>query len=531
VTQRLAFLMEAVVLTMKAHSYLTVNRHLALEVALGGPGTGEKVLEATAAGAETAAVGAEAAAAGGAETAAAAGAETGEGQAAASPNDEGGGRLDPSRGTGVRQRQRQRAAATGTGPAGGPTSPSSPPPHDATSPAPLSPRRSSGALAFLHRTLAAVDAQVRSEIDLTAVEKAAASGRVSGSSIDLGLDLDRGRDRGRGRGRGRECGGGAAGVGPEAGAGAGAGANDGGGGGGGGGGGVRAWLHAAGRTLIRGISQSGRETLLCTVPYPGSACALDFIAYTVAPTLCYEPNYPRTTSISPAYLAEKLFLAAGLVWAGLLVYAGSLRPVLARVNDLLLLDAIAQLIVPTILVVLIIFFVVFECILNAAAEVTFFAARDTYGEWWDATSFAEFSRKWNLPVHEFLLRHVYLDFQRGAGRSRRRGGGGGGGGGEGGGGGRSPAVALYLTYGVSIVAHEIIISGALGFGITPYLSILSLAQFPLLTILRLPAFKGKRLGNLFFWTGLMFGVTLVLVLYAREYSAAAGGGGGAQTAP
>ena len=57
---------------------------------------------------------------------------------------------------------------------------------------------------------------------------------------------------------------------------------------------------------------------------------------------------------------------------------------------------------------------------NAFAELTRFADRGFYEDWWNATDFGEFSRKWNKPVHKcavsslvrltppsFLLRHVY----------------------------------------------------------------------------------------------------------------------------
>ena len=36
-----------------------------------------------------------------------------------------------------------------------------------------------------------------------------------------------------------------------------------------------------------------------------------------------------------------------------------------------------------------------------------FADRQFYDDWWNSTSWDEFSRKWNRPVHTFLLRHVY----------------------------------------------------------------------------------------------------------------------------
>jgi sterol O-acyltransferase len=35
-----------------------------------------------------------------------------------------------------------------------------------------------------------------------------------------------------------------------------------------------------------------------------------------------------------------------------------------------------------------------------------FADRNFYDDWWNSSSFDQFARKWNKPVHEFLLRHV-----------------------------------------------------------------------------------------------------------------------------
>ena len=65
-----------------------------------------------------------------------------------------------------------------------------------------------------------------------------------------------------------------------------------------------------------------------------------------------------------------------------------------------------------------------ECICNGFAELSRFADRQFYEDFWNSTSQDEFARKWNRcvapllplfvqvltlssPVHLFLLRHVY----------------------------------------------------------------------------------------------------------------------------
>lgn len=55
------------------------------------------------------------------------------------------------------------------------------------------------------------------------------------------------------------------------------------------------------------------------------------------------------------------------------------------------------------------FFIVFEFCLNFYAVLSGFADRQFYQDFWNATNFDEYARKWNRPVHEYLHRHWYLD--------------------------------------------------------------------------------------------------------------------------
>ncbi len=50
-------------------------------------------------------------------------------------------------------------------------------------------------------------------------------------------------------------------------------------------------------------------------------------------------------------------------------------------------------IIPFTLVWIIVFFILFECILNGIAEITFFDDREFYQDWWNSTTFDEFARK------------------------------------------------------------------------------------------------------------------------------------------
>lgn len=74
-----------------------------------------------------------------------------------------------------------------------------------------------------------------------------------------------------------------------------------------------------------------------------------------------------------------------------------------------LVQSICSIVLPMAAIAIITFNLIFENYLNFFAEITYFADRLFYQDWWNSTSFEEFNRKWNKPVHEFLYRHVYIE--------------------------------------------------------------------------------------------------------------------------
>jgi len=98
------------------------------------------------------------------------------------------------------------------------------------------------------------------------------------------------------------------------------------------------------------------------------------------------------------------------MWAVLHVLVESyIKPVLEASPSMTQLEAISHLIIPFTVGYLMIFYLVFDVCCNGFAELTRFADREFYTDWWNSNTFDEFARKWNKPVHEFLLRHVYLE--------------------------------------------------------------------------------------------------------------------------
>ena len=140
-----------------------------------------------------------------------------------------------------------------------------------------------------------------------------------------------------------------------------------------------------------------------------------------------------------------------------------------------------------------------------------FADRRFYDDWWNSTSWDEFSRKWNKPVHTFLLRHVYASSISSYKLSRQS--------------------AMFFTFLLSAAAHELVMAivtkkiryvqyflsfyaRLLNRTYRMYLFVMQLAQIPLIAVGRLPAIKkNKLLGNVVFWLGLYAGFPLLCVAY------------------
>lgn len=86
------------------------------------------------------------------------------------------------------------------------------------------------------------------------------------------------------------------------------------------------------------------------------------------------------------------------LWAVLHVLVEQyVTPVLEQTPTMSPIEAFNKLIIPIMLCYIILFYIVFDVICNALAEVTRFADREFYSDWWNSTTWDEFARKWNKP--------------------------------------------------------------------------------------------------------------------------------------
>ncbi|RLN67996.1 hypothetical protein BBJ29_001448 [Phytophthora kernoviae] len=244
-------------------------------------------------------------------------------------------------------------------------------------------------------------------------------------------------------------------------------------------------MHSYIRTKLETSRREGK---------PPSSDVKDFTVYLLMPTLVYEPSFPRTNRIRWGYVVTKL---SSIVLGITMLFIILLNHVMPRLeasgteNPLL---SVVSLLLRFLTCYLLVWFVIFECICNGLAEVTYLADRDFYSDWWNSTTFDEFARKWNKPVHEFLLRHVYLDTQQNLHISK--------------------CSATVLTFLLSSVLHECVFV-IMFRTVKMYFFVLQMMQVVLIIYGR--GVRGTRLGNAIFWLGLIVSLPLEAIIYCREY--------------
>ncbi|CAD6506546.1 BgTH12-07773 [Blumeria graminis f. sp. triticale] len=256
-------------------------------------------------------------------------------------------------------------------------------------------------------------------------------------------------------------------------------------------------------------------------PYPNNITLGNLIYFWWAPTLVYQPVYPRTPTIRWIFVvkrvAEIIFLGA-FMWIASAQYAA---PVLRNSLDKIvtldipsILERLMKLSTISLAIWLAGFFAFFQSFLNALAEVMRFGDREFYTDWWNSPSLGIYWRTWNKPVYQFMKRHVFSPLlARGWGSLKA-----------------SIAVftfsALLHELLVGIPTHNII-AGVAFFGMMIQIPLIALTA-PLETM---NGVNGKIVGNCIFWvTFTLIGQPLALLLYFFAWQAKYGSASQAESA-
>ncbi|KAJ1641720.1 hypothetical protein IWQ61_010745, partial [Dispira simplex] len=255
--------------------------------------------------------------------------------------------------------------------------------------------------------------------------------------------------------------------------------------------------------LIHGLAQPTAYT----IHYPHNVSLRDLLFYTLVPTLCYQPSYPRSARFRKRFFLKRCLEGTiSIVMIYFLVEQYAI-PTLKnsvqaweQLNIPQILERVFKLSTTSVLIWLLGFYALFHAFLNALAELLHFGDRSFYLPWWNSGTLARYWRLWNQPVHYFFKRHVYIPCLKA---------------------GMPSFAAVILTFFLSALLHEILfgipthtIRGHAFWGI--------MFQVPLILFTeRLAKYTSKdsSVGNIFFWISFcILGQPLLVVRYFYDWT-------------
>lgn len=255
--------------------------------------------------------------------------------------------------------------------------------------------------------------------------------------------------------------------------------------------------------------------LYSSQPYPTNLTIGNLVYFWWAPTLVYQPVYPRTPRVRWRFVARhiaELIVLVVVMWFIVRQYAVPiLENSLQRMaterqgnnnklqtstlqNLVLMGERLMKLATVSILVWLLGFFALFQSFLNLLAELTRFADRDFYQDWWNSGSLGTYWKLWNRPVSNYFRRHLYIPMLKR---------------------GFSTFQSSLSVFFVSAVLHEVMVGipthNVLGFA---FFSMM--LQVPLILVtapLERMRGPGSTIGNMVFWLAFFLGQPLGVLVY------------------
>ncbi|XP_017854490.1 diacylglycerol O-acyltransferase 1 isoform X2 [Drosophila busckii] len=245
------------------------------------------------------------------------------------------------------------------------------------------------------------------------------------------------------------------------------------------------------------------EHLTKLVQYPENLSYKDILYFLCAPTLCYELNFPRTSRVRKRFLLKRMLevlIGVNVVMALFQQWIiPSVRNSLIPFSNMdvgLATERLLKLALPNHLVWLCFFYLMFHSFLNAVGEVLNFADRNFYCDWWNANNIDTFWRTWNMPVHRWCVRHLYIPVVQMGYSSRQA----------------STIVFLFSAF-----FHEYLVSVPLQtYKIWAFLGMMG--QIPLSAISKyIERRLGPRMGNIIVWASIILGQPLCIMAYYHDY--------------
>lgn len=242
------------------------------------------------------------------------------------------------------------------------------------------------------------------------------------------------------------------------------------------------------------------------VPYPENLSIGNLVYFWWAPTLVYQPVYPRTPCIRPTFLLRQGVELIGTIIAMWFLSSQYAMPILESTLDHLhewnwvtMGERLLRLATVSIAIWLLGFFAVFQCSLNLLAELTQFADREFYLDWWNSGSVGSYWKLWNKPVNNYFVRHLYIPMLKL---------------------GWPQFTSSVMVFFVSAVLHEVLV-GIPTHNVIGAAFLSMILQIPLILVtapLEKMSGPASMIGNCIFWLSFFLGQPLGAMLYYLAYN-------------
>uniref|UniRef100_A0AAQ6IJT3 O-acyltransferase n=1 Tax=Anabas testudineus TaxID=64144 RepID=A0AAQ6IJT3_ANATE len=233
------------------------------------------------------------------------------------------------------------------------------------------------------------------------------------------------------------------------------------------------------------VAQSNGSAVHTNVSYPGNLTHRNMYYFLLAPTLCYQLNFPRSSRIRKRFLMRRLFEMRNSATESKCRVFQWMVPTIQ--------NSMKPFQVPNHLIWLIFFYWFFHSSMNFLAELLQFGDRGFYRDWWNSESVTYFWANWNIPVHKWCLRHFYKPML-GKGFSKLQ-----------------AQIAVFL---VSAFFHEYLVSVPLKmFRMWAFMGMM--AQVPLAWFVG--RFLTGNYGNAAVWLSLIIGQPVAVLMYVHDY--------------
>lgn len=224
-----------------------------------------------------------------------------------------------------------------------------------------------------------------------------------------------------------------------------------------------------------------------------------YVDFLFIPTLVFKETYPRKKYISIKFVLINFMEFLGALFLISFIFEKHFVPVCIRfqASEYHWTEIVWNIMsntLPALGIAICSFYCLLHAWMNGFAELTKFGDREFYQDWWTATTYSEYYRKWNIVVHDWLYTYIYKDFYETVTPKNK-------------------TMAKMMVFLISAIVHEYILSLCMRM----FFPVLFLEFFGIGVLLYFVSNSGGPILTILFTYGYALGMSISISFYTMEY--------------